>query len=565
MGTNIRKFRFLARKYTIYTLILLIFGISFFGLSSLSSYHSISTDSTNITEISQTEEIKIHSPTLFTEKIIENIEISLILPEITPINTPSPSPTSILINNEIEEIKGDSKLIYDSFMFGWNSYKKYSFGQDFFQPISLLNYSEINVGYFLYESLTTLIFLNETNEINEIINFLLNNQTFLGTSYTSFFISSVFGSLISSYQLTNNSNIKLLLDKIWSLYPFNKDDMYILQNITWMKKRFIIDGTPEIKSSSLGNLQLEYLTLSSLYTNNQIAEKSLQFYQLLYLNSKQNGIVSDLIIGFTGESAIEEYSLISNSQSFYPGLLKAYQITKKSTPTSFKLFSSFIDKLYFDFFKKSKINFKTFLINKLNNSKGPSFHIDTAIFPGLIYESGEISLNQTKKNIAIELMDFFINLIDNGNKLPITEGYIDLDSNDNEIIIINSKFSFCPNLFQSLFIFWKYTKNLKYKNIAWKLFLKFNETCYTENGYVNVLLNENIIKLDEVNPLLYSSTFKYLYLMFNEDINFDFNNWIFNSHGHPIKIWEFEDSELDYNSFQVLPEIFDPDVQFLPE
>lgn len=99
-----------------------------------------------------------------------------------------------------------------------------------------------------------------------------------------------------------------------------------------------------------------------------------------------------------------------------------------------------------------------------------------------------------------------------------------------------------PETIESLFYFYRDTKNETYRTWGWKIFEAFEK--YTKvkgGGYSsinNVLDPKNPEFRDKMETFFLGETLKYFFLLFSD--NFDVINidsWIINTEAHPLPVW----------------------------
>ena len=116
-----------------------------------------------------------------------------------------------------------------------------------------------------------------------------------------------------------------------------------------------------------------------------------------------------------------------------------------------------------------------------------------------------------------------------------------------------------------MFYLWRYTKDPKYRDIAWDIFLVFTAApkpsllaqaiekhCKTESAYSDLMyvdgatpIKTNVMSRSEtasnltssLNPsYFFAETLKYLYLIFSPDEIIDLHQYVFTTEAHPLKI-----------------------------
>lgn len=92
-----------------------------------------------------------------------------------------------------------------------------------------------------------------------------------------------------------------------------------------------------------------------------------------------------------------------------------------------------------------------------------------------------------------------------------------------------------PEIIESTYILYHYTKDPKYLAMGKQMFEDFVKHCRTEVAYAGLKNVETKEKTDYMHSFLLAETFKYFYLLFAPDKTLDFKNIVFNTEAHPIK------------------------------
>ena len=101
-----------------------------------------------------------------------------------------------------------------------------------------------------------------------------------------------------------------------------------------------------------------------------------------------------------------------------------------------------------------------------------------------------------------------------------------------------------PETVESLYYLYKITKNKKYQDYGWKIFEAFEKYTKVETGgYTSiddVTSPENLRPRDKMESYFLAETFKYLYLLFENDSEstIDLNKWMFNTEAHLLPIYD---------------------------
>jgi mannosidase alpha-like ER degradation enhancer 2 len=91
-----------------------------------------------------------------------------------------------------------------------------------------------------------------------------------------------------------------------------------------------------------------------------------------------------------------------------------------------------------------------------------------------------------------------------------------------------------PEIVESTYYLYHYTKDSKYMLMGEKLWRDFVEHCRTEEAYAALKNVQTKEKADSMQSFLFAETFKYFYLLFSPE-TLDFDKVIFNTEAHPIR------------------------------
>jgi hypothetical protein len=92
-----------------------------------------------------------------------------------------------------------------------------------------------------------------------------------------------------------------------------------------------------------------------------------------------------------------------------------------------------------------------------------------------------------------------------------------------------------PEIVESTYYLYHYTRDPKYRYMGEKLFEDFVKYCRTDYGYAALKDVTTKEKKDEMESFLFAETFKYFYLLFASPNTLALDSVIFNTEAHPIK------------------------------
>ncbi|KAI9276003.1 glycoside hydrolase [Sporodiniella umbellata] len=97
-----------------------------------------------------------------------------------------------------------------------------------------------------------------------------------------------------------------------------------------------------------------------------------------------------------------------------------------------------------------------------------------------------------------------------------------------------------PETLESLYYFYVYTQDKVYQDMAWDIFNSLHTYCRGKSGYSGLydVQNTENSQDDREESFFFAETLKYLYLIFDDpkQPRFPFNQWVFNTEAHPLKI-----------------------------
>ncbi|RKP37885.1 glycoside hydrolase, partial [Dimargaris cristalligena] len=94
-----------------------------------------------------------------------------------------------------------------------------------------------------------------------------------------------------------------------------------------------------------------------------------------------------------------------------------------------------------------------------------------------------------------------------------------------------------PETIESLFILWRITKKVEYREMGWKIFMAFEKFARLESGGYTSLHDVTVVpppREDKMETFFLAETLKYLYLLFSPDSVVPLTEYVFNTEAHPF-------------------------------
>ncbi|MGH9968262.1 MAG: glycoside hydrolase family 47 protein, partial [Pyrinomonadaceae bacterium] len=100
--------------------------------------------------------------------------------------------------------------------------------------------------------------------------------------------------------------------------------------------------------------------------------------------------------------------------------------------------------------------------------------------------------------------------------------------------VVHAGYPLRPEIVESTYYLYHYTKDPKYLEMGKVLFEDFVKYCKTEAGYAALKSVVTKEKSDSMQSFLFAETFKYFYLLFAPPKTLNFQSVIFNTEAHPV-------------------------------
>ncbi|KAI9291922.1 seven-hairpin glycosidase [Neoconidiobolus thromboides FSU 785] len=450
--------------------------------------------------------------------------------------------------------------IRKSFLHSWNSYKELAFGHDQILPLRK-TYTD-DFGMTLFDNLDTLIIMGLKEEFENAKKQALSVDfsKLSGTIEFDKFISSCLGGLLGAYELTNDDDLLAKAEEVAQLSMIAFETSHGLPTSTF---KFNGDNTNEkwTTISKLSSFQLEFIKLGKLTDNQTYIEKANLVRNLFDLT------ILDIPGIFPTQFDIEvikpsgKSSLDKDGGRYYDVLFKEYLLLNKKDQRLKEKYLKSLNAIQRKLVIGHPDMGKTFLggLNTDNQLEYAMSHY-SCFFPGLIALSSHV-LNRVKDiELAENITSTCLNLYKSAPTQLAPEHIYFLE---NYFSIYDANFLLSSETVESLFYLYRRTKNRKYQQMGWDIFIAIEKHCKVKYGYStydNVLTerkyqNSNKVLLGEMPSSFLSKTLKYLYLLFSPleqvpnrsnsassindpslDFHLDLNAFILSPGAHPLKI-----------------------------
>ncbi|XP_042497924.1 mannosyl-oligosaccharide 1,2-alpha-mannosidase MNS1-like [Macadamia integrifolia] len=458
--------------------------------------------------------------------------------------------------------------VKEAMLHAWTSYEKYAWGQDELQPQTKNGVNSFGgLGATIVDSLDTLFIMGLKEQFEKAKEWVANSLDFNKDYDASVFETTirVVGGLLSAYDLSED---KVFLEKArdiadrllpaWdtpSGIPYNR--INLLQgnphNPGWT-------GGESILADS-GTEQLEFIALSQRTGDPKYQQKAENVIREIHKTFPADGLLPIYINPHTGRTSYSTITFGAMGDSFYEYLLKAWiQGNKTEAVSHYREMWEISMKGLVSLTQKTTPSSFTYICEKNGDSVSHKMDELACFAPGMLalgssgYGPGEA---QKFLTLAEELAWTCYNFYQSTPTKLAGENYF---FNSGQDMSVGTSWNILrPETVESLFYLWRLTGNKTYQEWGWNIFQAFEKNSRIESGYVGLKDVNSGVKDNMMQSFFLAETMKYLYLLFSPDSVISFDEWVFNTEAHPLKIVSRQDRAQDSRGFdgqQNLPHRF---------
>jgi len=421
--------------------------------------------------------------------------------------------------------------VREEFLHAWNDYKQYAWGHDDLRPLTKAPHDWYGQSLLMtpVDALDTMILMGMKNEADKTRNYIAENLNFDKDIYVKNFEITIrlLGGLISNYQLTGDKRLLSLADdlgkRLLPVFDSPTGIPYMFVNLKTGKVRGNVTNPAEA-----GTLLIEFGTLAKLTNKPVYYEKAKHALVEIYKRRSPIGLIGTRINVETGEWTNKDSHISAEIDSYYEYLLKCWRLfgdedCKKMWQDSIVAINKYL----------ADDNGKELWYGHADMQTGKRtrtiYGALDAFLPAVLAFSGD--LNRAKRLQDSSFAMWNVNGIE-----PEEIDYTTI--HDKNVKITDPGYPLRPEIVESTYYLYHYTKDQRYLQMGQTLFNDFVKHCRNEIGYAslkNVITKE---KSDSMESFLFAETFKYYYLLFSPPETLNFDTVIFNTEAHPVKkIW----------------------------
>jgi hypothetical protein len=416
----------------------------------------------------------------------------------------------------------------------WHAYCKYAWPHDGLLPISgsFLDWYSESINISPIDSYSTLKLMGFDEDTKRIENFVVDSLDFNKDIFVKVFEVNIrlLGGLLYMYQATGDERVlqkaKSFADRLLPAFKSPTALPYYYVNLKTGATKGAVINVAEAGSYLFEFGILSYYTADPTYY--QIAKTATK--KIHSLRSSIDLLGRDVNIE-SGKWELTHSMVGAYTDSYFEYLYKSWLLfhdpeIKAIWDVSVTAIQKYIaeeqDSLLWygkvDMYSGEKINSEITLWD--------------AYFTALLALSGDLP----RAKSSLDAWDY---LWDKNGLVPMVYDY-KKDS------IVNPFYQLNPEVIESAYYLWHYTKDSVYYERIKKYYLDINRYCKTEIAYCHV---ENVVskkQKDEMETFFIAENMKYFYLGFATDQNINPTDYVFSTEAHPFKKSNFTRDKIKF-------------------
>ncbi|CAL5183764.1 unnamed protein product [Lathyrus oleraceus] len=489
--------------------------------------------------------------------------------------------------------------VKEAFTHAWSGYKKYAMGYDELMPVSQHGIDGLGgLGATVVDALDTAMIMGIDEVVAEAGSWVEENlsERISNKGQVNLFETTirVLGGLLSAYHLSGGEKgmnvthagpkpavyletAKSLGDRLLTAFTSSPTPIPFSDVILHDSSAHPAPGGLS-STSEVSTLQLEFNYLSYVSGDQKYGLEAMKVMEHIKTLPKVEGLVPIYISPHSGEFSGENIRLGSRGDSYYEYLLKVWLQSgtsrdNNSTSYLYDMYKEAMNGVRHRLVQKSVPNELVF-VGELPS--GPNGGFSPKMDHLVCFLSGTLALGATKgltKKQAMEnnMLNFedlenlklaedlaktcfeMYSVTSTGLAPEIAyfhtkefseeghEGGNTSSEYTNDIIIrpADRHNLLRPETVESLFVLYRITEDLKYREWGWQIFEAFEKYTKIDTGGYSSLDDVTIIpppKRDKMETFFLGETLKYLYLLFGESSHIPLDKFVFNTEAHPIPI-----------------------------
>ena len=464
------------------------------------------------------------------------------LPWLAPWSRPNISVEALEASDALSRTRRE--YVRSCFKRTWSAYRKYAWGKDELRPISNTSHDWLKLAATMIDSLDNLWIFGMKREFAEAQAFV-SRMTFNHATGISMFetVIRIVGGLLSAFELSKErvflAKAKECADLM--MYAFEHNHRGLPCSTVSLDGRKLCSmpmwAGHAVVLAEFGTIQLEFKYLAHHTGERKYWDAAERIMEHLQTVDKPQHLFPIFMNPNSGKWTSQKVSFGALGDSFYEYLIKQWLITNKKVPYLRELFD------------ETMLGMARLLVQRSSPSgliyiaewsyAGVSHKMDhLACFAGAMlaigaqdggkYDAQYMALADgightcyemyasTKTGLASEMV-FFVP----GHDMVQGRATFNIGR---------------PEAVETLYVLWYYTRDPKWRDMAWDIFSSFERYAGTSSGWAalpNVDQTNRRLE-DKMESFVLAETMKYLFLIFDNDETITLDKYVFNTEAHPL-------------------------------
>ena len=433
-------------------------------------------------------------------------------------------------------------------IWSWDAYVKYAWGTDELHPLSQSGGEWLgSMGLTLVDSLDTLLIMGLTDQFNDAREWVKTSLNFDQDVGVNLFEMSirVLGGLLSAFALSED---EIFLEKAVDLgerllVAFETETKIPVSDVNLGKRKALSLGPSS--TSEISTLHLEFCYLSQLTersefcdavtaTDDKLAElaPSTEFPYLLpiMINPKNAVLFGKVSLGARGDS-------------YYEYLLKSWLQSGRTNHELKDRYLKAVNAIQIHLVQTTKTHGYVYIAELIGRATSAKMDHLVCFLPGVLalgvhYGAG----GDREMKLAEDLLETCWKMY---SQQPTGLGpeIAFFDKIKGEDIFVKDQDShnlLRPETAESLFVLWRLTHDVKYREYGWSMFESFCKYARVDTGgYASIdsVKTTDVTRRDKMESFWMAETLKYLFLLFSDDDTISLEKYVLNTEAHPLPVF----------------------------
>ncbi|EGN93776.1 glycoside hydrolase family 47 protein [Serpula lacrymans var. lacrymans S7.3] len=483
--------------------------------------------------------------------------------------------------------------VVEAFKYAWAAYERDAMGDDEYHPISHQGSNLTKpggIGYTVVDSIDTMLIMGLPDEYERAKLWVANDMSFDRDAPFSTFETTirVLGGLLAAYHLSGQDPLYLekateLGNRILPAFDTESGLPLSLVNLAEMEGVPDKDNSGMISTAEAATLQLEFRYLAFLTDEDIYWEKAERVMAVIKQARMSHGLAS-IFMTQDGRFATSAIRLGSRGDSYYEYLLKQYLQTNQTEGVYREMYDDAMTGIHDHLVQISPSSSLTYTAELVPERKGQGLqwrlvpkqdHLvcflggslmlgattsGALVHPVSVPPRPEELTEQGKRDwkTGIELIRTCMATHDTQTGLSPEIAHFRTQNDNLEQLAhmptdwyikgarpggptpFDARYILRPETVESLFIAFRLTGDVQYREYGWAIFNAIEKHCKLESGGYAGVMNVDAVPVehdDKMETFLMSETLKYLYLLFADVKVLPLNEYVFNTEAHPFPVF----------------------------